>query len=73
MDKVKGFENLTPYQQELLIAINARHKAGVGTDYKDGFTPVRVEAKPSLKNKMRLKVWFKNGIWLNYSEDGSWY
>lgn len=42
MDNVKGFENLTKEQQGLLIAINTRHKAGVGTDEKDGFTPVKV-------------------------------
>lgn len=68
MDNVKGFENLTKGQQDLLVAINTRHKAGVGTDYKDGYTPVKV-----VPDYGRLRVWFKNGNWLYYAKDGSWY
>ncbi len=40
---VKGFNRLTPEQQDLLIKTNAMHKAGVGSDYKDGWTPVSVK------------------------------
>lgn len=68
MENVKGFKNLTKEQQELLIAVNARHKAGVGTDYKDGFTPVKV-----VPDFTRLRVWFKNGQWLYYTKKGDWY
>lgn len=68
MKNVKGFNKLTPKQQELLIKANKRHKAGVGTDYKDGWTPVSV--KPLGRN---LKVVFKNGEWLHYTPEGSWY
>lgn len=67
MDKVKGFNKLTKEQQELLIRTNARHKAGVGTDYKDGWTPVKVSP---LGNN--LKVVFKNGDWLHYYTNGTW-
>lgn len=73
MDNVKGFENLTPYQQELLIAINQRHKAGVGMDEKDGYTPVKVYPIAMSPTKDKIKVWFKNGSWLYYLPDGSWY
>ena len=68
MENVKGFKNLTPEQQNLLIATNTKHKAGVGTEYKDGLTPVKV-----VPDYNRLRVWFKNGIWLYYTKDGSWY
>lgn len=68
MENVKGFNNLSKDQQELLIAVNQRHKAGVGTDYKDGFTPV--EVVPAGRN---LKVIFKNGERLFYTPAGSWY
>lgn len=71
MDKVKGFKNLTKGQQDILITTNARHVAGVGTDEKDGYTPVEVAPMSPVRNK--IKVWFKNGEWLYYLPDGSWY
>lgn len=67
MDRVKGFKKLTKEQQDLLIRINKNHKAGVGTDYKDGWTPTSV--KPLGAN---LKVTFKNGDWLHYYANGTW-
>lgn len=67
-EKIKGFNNLTQEQQRLLIRTNAKHKAGVGTDYKEGWTPV--EVSPLGKN---LKVTFKNGEWLHYAPNGTWY
>lgn len=67
MEKIKGFSKLTKEQQSLLITVNARHKAGVGTDYKDGWTPIGV--KPLGNN---LKVTFKNGDWLHYYANGTW-
>lgn len=68
VDKVRGFSKLTAEQQQLLIRTNARHKAGVGTDYKEGWTPISV--KPLGHN---LKVTFKNGEWLHYASNGTWY
>lgn len=68
MKGAKGFNKLTKEQQELLIKTNARHKAGVGTDYKDGWTPVSVKAIGE-----NLKVVFKNGEWLHYTPSGEWY
>lgn len=68
MEEVKGFNALTEDQQQLLIRTNKRHKAGVGTDYKDGWTPTSV--KPLGRN---LKVTFKNGEWLHYTPEGTWY
>lgn len=43
MKNVKGFNKLTKEQQQLLITTNQRHKTGVGTDYKEGWTPVSVK------------------------------
>lgn len=68
IEKIRGFHKLTPEQQRLLLETNARHKAGVGSDYKDGWTPISVE--PLGKN---LKVVFKNGKWLHYAPNGDWY
>lgn len=68
MENIKGFNKLTLEQQTLLIELNKRHKAGVGTDYKDGWTPISVE--PLGRN---LKVRFKNGDWLHYTPEFTWY
>lgn len=68
MKNVRGFNKLTPEQQELLIRINERHKAGVGTAYKEGWTPVSVKSLGR-----NLKVVFKNGEWLHYTPEGTWY
>lgn len=69
MEKVKGFKKLTEQQQQFLATTNARHKRGVGMDYKDGWTPTSV--KPLGAGKT-LKVTFKNGVWLHYYSDGTW-
>lgn len=66
--KVKGFNKLTPEQQKGFIWINEKHKAAVGADYKDEWTPISV--KPLGRN---LKVMFKNGEWLHYTPEGTWY
>ena len=68
MKNVKGFSRLTLEQQELLLKTNAKHKAVVGNDYKDDWTPVSVSL---LGNN--LKVTFKNGEWLHYTKSGNWY
>lgn len=68
MKGVKGFNKLTAEQQQLLVRVNAKHKAGVGIDYKEGWTPISVS--PLGKN---LKVVFRNGDWLHYTPEGTWY
>lgn len=70
-NKVKGFNRLTPEQQQLFIGIYKVHNSGQGLDYKDGYVPMSVKwikGRPSY-----LKVVFKNGIWLHYSQNGTWY
>lgn len=66
--KIRGFNKLTAKQQAILMNTNKKHKASVGADYKDGWTPVSV--KPLGRN---LKVTFKNGEWLHYTPEGTWY
>ena len=64
---IKGYDKLTVDQQQLLINTNKRQKAGVGTDYKDDWTPTEVSVLGE-----NLKVVFKNGEWLHYYQNGSW-
>ena len=71
---VKGFDKLTPVQQSLFIETYKRHNSIVGSDYKEGWIPVKVawvEEKPSQYSY--LKVDFKNGQWLHYTQRGDWY
>lgn len=67
IQNIKGFNKLSKEQQEQLIRMNERHKAGVGNDYKEGWTPISVKGAGST-----LKVTFKNGEWLHYYANGTW-
>lgn len=74
VNKVKGFNKLTPEQQGLFIRTYKFHNSIVGNDYKEGWVPVKV--KWIEKNPSRcsyLKVDFKNGEWLHYTQKGEWY
>ena len=44
------------------------HNSSIGLDYKEDYTPVKVE-----ENNEQLEVHFKNGVWLHYMPDGTWY
>jgi hypothetical protein len=71
---VEGFNKLTPEQQNLFIATYKRHNSIVGSEYKEEWQPVKVawvEEKPSQYSY--LKVDFKNGQWLHYTQKGDWY
>lgn len=64
--KVKGFEKLSPKAQQLFQHIDRNHTACVRD--KAAWTPVKVKER-----KDHLEVHFKNGEWLHYSPNGSWY
>lgn len=71
---VKGFNELTKEQQKLFISTYKRHNSLVGTDYKAGWQPIKVawvKEKPSKYSY--LKVDFKNGQWLHYTQKCDWY
>lgn len=67
-ENVKGFKKLSEEQRQLLISTHKRHLAAVGNDYKLGYTPIDVKAAGR-----KLIVHFKNGEWLHYAADGTWY
>lgn len=73
-NEVDGFTLLTKEQQTLFISTYKRHNSGVGHEYKEDFTPVKVEwvkEKPDLYSY--LKVTLQNGDWLHYTQKGEWY
>lgn len=67
-DKVKGFNKLTPGQQKLFIETYKLHNSIQGSEYKEDYVPVSVKWENGY-----LKVVFKNGIWLHYTQKGEWY
>lgn len=72
--KVKGFNKLTPDQQQLFIDIYKVHNSIVGSDYKEGWEPLRVQwVKDSPDRYSYLRVDFKNGTWLHYTQRKEWY
>ena len=72
--KVKGFDKLTPGQQKLFIETYRIHNSIVGTDYKEGWKPLKVrwvEENPSRYSYLRVD--FQNGDWLHYTQKSDWY
>ena len=72
--KVKGFNKLTPGQQELFIKTYKIHNSIVGNDYKEDWRPIKVvwvEEKPSKYSYLRVE--FQNGDWLHYTQSKEWY
>lgn len=67
--KIKGLEKLTNEQRRLMYAINKRHVAGVGSDYKEGMQITETW----LNEKGVLCVRLKNGDWYHYTNKGAWY
>lgn len=65
---VKGYKKLTEEQRLFFERMFKKHQAGLGTEAKKDFTPVSVKWK-----KTYLKVVFKNGEWLHYTQSGTWY
>ena len=65
-NQITGFNQLSEKAKELLIETNKRHRAGVGTNYKDKYIPVKVE-----EHNKKLKVYFKD-TWLHYYPNGTW-
>ncbi len=71
---VKGFDKLTPVQQSLFIDTYKRHNSIVGNEYKEEWQPVKVAwVKEKPDRYGYLKVDFKNGQWLHYTQKGDWY
>jgi len=65
---IDGILELTVEQEEHMKRTNERHRACVGTDYKDGLTITEVW----LDEKQTVCVRVKNGEWYHYYSDGSW-
>ena len=71
---VEGFNKLTPEQQSLFIDTYKKHNSLVGSEYKEEWQPVKVAwVKESPSRYSYLKVEFKNGDWLHYTQKGDWY
>jgi len=65
---IKGILELSVDQEMHMFRVNDRHKACVGTDYKDGLTITEV----CLDENQTVCVRVKNSEWYHYYSDGSW-
>lgn len=74
-NSVEGFKGLTQEQQELFKDTYIMHNSIVGLDYKEGWTPVKVDWVEDEEDTRYsyLKVIFKNGDWLHYTKNKEWY
>lgn len=66
--KIEGYSRLTDEAKKALENKYKIHNSSIGLDYKEDYTPVKVE-----ENNEQLEVHFKNGVWLHYMPDGTWY
>lgn len=73
--KVEGYGKLTQNQKELFEDTYKIHNSIVGLDYKEDWTPIEVIWVEDRENKgySYLKVIFKNGDWLHYTQKKEWY
>lgn len=74
-NEVGGYKDLTQAQRELFKDTYRLHNSIAGTEYKEGWRPVRVnwvEDKEDARYSY-LKVTFKNGGWLHYTQKMTWY
>ena len=72
--KVKGFDKLNQEQQELFIETYRIHNSIVGTDYKEGWKPLKVKWVKEIPSRYSyLRVEFQNGDWLHYTQNKEWY
>lgn len=64
--KVKGYNKLSDLGKEVFEMVYKRHNQDL--EYKEEWIPVSVK-----EFEGHLKVTFKNGEWLHYLPDGTWY
>lgn len=67
-NNVKGFKKLSSAAQEVFQRVYKLHNSAQGIAYKEGWVPVSVQ-----ETKTHLKVVFRNGDWLHYLPNGTWY
>ncbi len=66
---IKGIEELTEEQKDLMKKTNELHTKIVGMDYKEGMEIIETW----LDENNTVCVRLKNKEWYHYTKDGTWY
>lgn len=66
---IKGIENLTQEQKDLMFRVNKLHTDCVGSYYKSGMEIVEVW----LNENNTVCVKLKNKEWYHYLSEGTWF
>ena len=66
---IKGIEELTEEQKDLMKKTNELHTKIVGMDYKEGMEIIETW----LDKNNTVCVRLKNKEWYHYTKDGTWY
>ena len=69
MKMIKGIEELTEEQKDLMKKTNELHTKIVGMDYKEGMEIIETWIDENNTVCVRLK----NKEWYHYTKDGTWY
>ncbi|WP_168121915.1 hypothetical protein [Paenibacillus sp. HB172176] len=70
---VQGYPSLSTYQQSLLKSIHARHMRAFGTEKRKLYTVDQIRKVIGDEEADCLKIYFKNGDWWHYLQDGTWF
>lgn len=67
-EKVNGFNKLSEHAKDLFKSVYKKHNSVQGKDYKEGWIPKKIK-----EHRSYIEVHFRNGEWLHYFANGTWY
>jgi len=67
-ESIEGYSKLSLIATKVFERVYKLHSASLGKTLKDDYRPVKVKERNT-----HLEVYFKNGQWLHYLPNGTWY
>lgn len=66
-EEIKGYDKLSEVSKKFFKKVYKLHNSIIGLEYKNNWIPIKV-----IERTTYLKVYFKNGEYLNYYINGTW-
>lgn len=73
LKEVNGYKNLTEEQQQLFERVFASHMAMRGEEAKEKYAAENLKEVKWVAKEKCLKVYYQNGDWWHYLQDGTWF
>lgn len=71
--QAKGYASLTTQQKELFDRVYSRHWHGMGTEMRQRYTADHIKDIKWDAQLRCIKVFFNDGNWWHYEQNGDWY